>query len=343
MKDNHNEYAYVTFVMRNDSFISGALVFAFALRKQHTIADLIAIVTDDVSDEAKNTLFELYDDVITVEEIYVPHKDRHTRQDRPFLFTRFHALRLGIGGDLGKSYKKTIVADADLLPLDGYDQLFSLPTPAGVINEKKAYCVQSEKGQYVIPNSVYEDETWIWHKHYQDTPHGTKLPKTITDRVIKDPSNMGINAALYLLDPSIGLFYDIMTDIEDDNVKEMIATFPWPEMQYITQKLSGKWYNIDLKYTSFNGYPMIDVLKGIHYAGLKPWKRNHRSIKHFAKNEDYRLWYAVYEAMIGEHPTLLKKHLSLAKLHAFINQLYEDEQYHFTRPHLPHIKHLFER
>ncbi len=342
MKDKHSKYAYVTFVMRNDSFIPGALVFAYALRKQRTIADLVAIVTDDVSDDAKTALLELYDDVITVNEIYVPHKDRHTRQDRPFLFTRFHALRLGIGGDLGKAYEKIILADADVLPLSDYDQLFSLPTPAGVINEKKAYCVESDKGQYIIPDSVYEDETWIWHKKYKDIPHGAKIPKALTDKVIKDTSNMGMNAALYLLDPDIGLFYDIMSDIENAEVRNMIATFPWPEMQYITQKLSGKWHNIDLKYTSFNGYPMIDILKGIHYAGLKPWKRNHRSIKHFAKNEDYRLWYAVYQMMISEHQSLLKYHTPLAKLHAFINRLYEDEQYHFTRPDLPHIKHLFE-
>jgi glycogenin glucosyltransferase len=329
--------------MRNDSFIPGALVFAFALRKQNTIADLIAIVTHDVSEDAKNALFELYDDVITVEEIYVPHKERHTRQDRPFLFTRFHALRLGVGGDLGKTYKKIILADADVLPLEGYDCLFDLPSPSGVINEKKAYCVESDKGHYIIPDSVYQNETWIWHKQYKDIPHGSKIPKAMTDRVIEDPSNMGMNAALYLLEPDIGLFYDIMTDVKDEEVKDMIATFPWPEMQYITQKLSGKWHNIDLKYTSFNGYPMIDILNGIHYAGLKPWKRNHRSIKHFAKNEDYRLWYAVYEAMIGEHQNLLKRHLPLAKLHAFINQLYEHEEYHFKRPYLSNIKHLFER
>lgn len=336
-----SKHAYVTFVMRNDSFIPGALVFAYALRQQETEADLVCMVTKEVSHEAVKSLEEIYDKVITIDAFYVPHNQRHHRQDRPFLFTRFQALRLGKDGDLGETYEKIIIADADLLPLKYYDTIFDLQEPAGVINEKKEYCMEYQDGVYIVPDSVYSDGTWIWHKHYQDYPLGAKIPKEITDRVINDYQNMGVNAALYLFKPSISLLASIIEDTNDIEMQKHIANFPWPEMQYITYKMSGKWLNLDLRFSSFNGYPIIDVLWGIHYAGLKPWQRNHRSINHFAKNEDYRLWYAVFKAMVSKYPRLLENR-KLDNLNAWIDDLTGDSTYHFNRKTLDNVKHLFE-
>ena len=332
--------AYVTFVMRNDSFVPGALVFAFALRKQNVTSDLVCIVSEQVSNQGVESLRMLFDDVIVLDEIYVPHNERQERQDRPFLFTRFNALRLGKDGDLGKVYDKILIADADLLPLHNYDSLFELNTPAGVINEKKAYCMESHKGKYVIPDSVYEDGTWIWHRQYEALPFGSKIPKEITDRVKMDKTNMGVNAALYLFEPSMTLFRSILDDVNDAEKLEQIRAYPWPEMQYITEKMSGKWHNMDLKYSSFNGYPIIDVLHGIHYAGLKPWQLKHRSIQHFGKNEDYKLWYAVFIKMTEEYPGVLDNY-KLKKCAKNIHRLREDDHFVFHNTFLPNVKHLF--
>ena len=332
--------AYVTFVMRNDSFIPGALVFAYALRQQETTADLICMITKDISEEARRSLEILYDDVITIDSFYVPHNDRQSRQDRPFLFTRFQALRLGPDGDLGYQYHKILIADADLLPLKYYDLIFEVPAPAGVINESKSYCMEYQDGKYIVPSSVYEEGTWIWHKHYQEFPLGTKIPKSITDRVLEDKNNMGVNAALYLFEPNRSIYDSIIGDTQSDEFKHHIAMFPWPEMQYITYKMSGKWRNLDLRYSSFNGYPILDVLWGIHYAGLKPWQKNHRSIKHFAQNEDYRLWYAVFKEMMLDYPNL-QDNLKLEKLFQWITCLTQKESYQFQRQDLENVKHLF--
>ena len=122
-----NKYAYVTFIIRNDSYLPGALVFAYALRLQNTKADLICIVSDNISEYAIDSLKLVYNDVIVIDEVYVPHDRRQERQDRPFLFSRFNAFRLGIDGDLNKKYEKIMVADCDLLPLHNYDELFDLP------------------------------------------------------------------------------------------------------------------------------------------------------------------------------------------------------------------------
>ncbi len=335
-----NKYAYVTFIIRNDSFLPGALVLAYGLRAQNTPHDLIAIVSDNLSDNSVNALKVLYDHVIVLEEIYVAHTNRQERQDRPFLFSRFHALRLGKDGDLGFDYDKILICDADVLPMRNYDHLFDIEAPAGIINEKKEYCMEYSDGKYIIPKNAKTSGQWNWHAIYKDYPFGARIPKEITDRVNTDNYNMGVNASLYLFEPSMELFNDILNDTQTKETVEKIGHYPWPEMQYITQKLSGKWHNMDLRYSSFNGYPMIDVLYGIHYAGLKPWKMRHRSIKNFARFEDYRLWYAVYQIMMEAYPSLKESHKA-QRLNNQISEMLKDDKFRFKRHNIPAVKQLF--
>ena len=332
--------AYVTFIIRNDSFLPGALVFAYGLRRQNTPNDLICIVSDNLKETSIDALKVLFDDVIVLKDIFVPHKKRQERQDRPFLFSRFHALRLGKDGDLGKQYDKVLIADADLLPLRYYDAIFDVEAPAGVINEKKEYCMDYEEGKYIVPESAEKEGTWHWHEIYKEYPMGTRIPASITNRVNEDKDNMGINAALYLFEPSMVLYGSIQKDLKDPVIQGKISDYPWPEMQYITQKLSGKWHNLDLRYSSFNGYPKIDVLYGIHYAGLKPWQMNHRSVPHFGKFEDYRLWYATFLKMVARYPDL-RKSPKIAKLDHLIREQSKQDAYQFKRTDLPSISHLF--
>jgi glycogenin glucosyltransferase len=225
------------------------------------------------------------------------------------------------------------------LPLTHYDSLFNLDAPAGIINEKKAYCMSYVDGQYIIPDSVYTDGTWVWHEVYSDIPHGTKIPKHITDRIKNDKENMGINASLMLFNPSMQLYTSVMDDLANPDVQKEISQYNWPEMQYITDKLSGKWTNMDLRYSSFNGYPIIDALFGIHYAGLKPWSIKNKSIKSYGKFEDYQLWFMVYSKMIDEYPSLYKG--KLKRIYDYIQSLLKNDKYQFKRTYIKQLKHLF--
>lgn len=334
-----NKNAFVTFIIRNDSYLPGALVFAYGLRLQNTTNDLICIVSDNISERAIEDLKVLYDDVLVIDEVYVPHERRQERQDRPFLFSRFNAFRLGSDGDLLKKYEKIIIADCDILPLQKYDELFDLEAPAGIINEKKEYCMEYSDGKYIVPSSVNETGEWIWHSHYHDIPHGTKIPKEITDRINEDKENMGVNASLMLFRPSMDLYQSIMDDLAKIHVQKEISKYNWPEMQYITVKLSGEWTNVDLKYSSFNGYPKIDVLYGIHYAGLKPWSIKNKSIKSYGKFEDYQLWFYTYVKMIESHPTLKKG--KLLRIYKYIEELLLQEKYQFKKQNLETLSHFF--
>lgn len=334
--------AFVTFIIRNDSYLPGALVFAYALKLQQTQNDLICIVSENISVQAQQSLKVVYDDVIVIDEVYVPHERRHERQDRPFLFSRFNAFRLGPDGDLGKDYDKIIIADCDHLPLWDFDSLFDLPAPAGIINEKKEYCLEYKDGKYIIPDTVAIDGTWRWHQIYKDVPHGTLIPKEVTDRIHTDKLNLGVNTSVCLFKPTMTLYKSIMDDLANRDIQDEISLYDWPEMQYITVKLSGTWTNVDLRYSSFNGYPKIDVLKGIHFAGLKPWSIKNKSVKSFGKFEDYQLWNYTFVKMVRENEQLMS-HKKLMRMCEFLENMLQEEKYQFKKQSLKQLNHFFKK
>ena len=129
-------YAFVTFLMLNDNYLPGALVVGHGLRRQSTRAALICLVTDGVSGAARDALRLVFDQVLEIECFHVPHSRRQERQDRPYFFTRLHALRLGADGDLGCNFEKIVLIDADVLPIVHCDHLFSMDPLAGVLAEE---------------------------------------------------------------------------------------------------------------------------------------------------------------------------------------------------------------
>jgi glycogenin glucosyltransferase len=323
--DGSARFAYVTFLMLNDFYLPGSLVVAYALRQMGTQADLVCLVTDEITPEARSALDRLYDRVILVDKIFVPHKRRQERQDRPWLCTRYNALRLGADGDLGFPYEKLVSLDADVLPLKHYDHLFTLDTPAGILNENKALFVSSDaEGRYVLPPDVARTGKWEWHQAYDPVcPHGQSIPAKITDRVREDPSNMGINGSLMVLTPSAAELERIRADVQRPDVLKYIGDqFSWPETQYLTMTWSGKWTSVDIRFCGFKGYPGLPVLFGTHYAGVKPWDfKREKAILRFSRYEDFRLWQETYVRMVTKTYPQLQKVRRLERLLQNIQQL----------------------
>lgn len=332
--------AYVTFLLGDGRYLPGALLFAYGLRRQNTAADILCIVSDSLPPEVRDALLMLYDDAVVIDPVHIPHRLGQQRQDLPHIFTRFNCLLLGQDGVYHKAYDKVAVADSDILPLTRYDTLFAVETPAGCINEKKEYCMEYDSdGRYVIPNRYYETGEWNWHERYACCPHGSLIPKELTDRVATDAANMGVNGALYVLSPSAEEYQAIIEDVSRPETQERLNTYRWPDMQYLTLRYSGRWHNIDIKYASFHGYPELSGLYGIHYAGLNPWNLRHKSIECYGRYEDYKLWYAAYLAMMERYPGL-HKNKRLAKLKKGIEELTSDSRYRFQNVWLPNVAHL---
>jgi glycogenin glucosyltransferase len=196
-----------------------------------------------------------------------------------------------------------------VLPLRCYAQLFDVRAPAGILNERKSHFVEvDETGSYVVPESVWTQDKWKWHEIYDPIcPHGARIPREITDRVREDPTNLGINGSLFVLEPSLGEFREIRADIRRPEVQVLVGDrFDWPEMQYLTMHWSGQWTNVDVRYSGLNGYPDLSLLYGTHFGGFKPWQVNKTSIACYARYPDYQRWFEEYiELVTHAYPQLL--------------------------------------
>ena len=306
--------------MLNDNYLPGALVLSYGLLRQRLATPRICLVTEGVSPQARGSLAQLFDDVIDVEPIYVPHARRQERQDRPYFFTRIHALRLGTDGGLGHRFERVVVLDADVLPLRNYGQLLDLEPPAGVLNERKSHLVQTDgAGRHVLPESALEKGRWNWHEIYAEWPHGQPVPRSISDRPREDPDNMGFNGSLFVMRPDGGEFERILRDLERPEIRALVGDrFDWPDMQYLTLRWSGMWRNIDLRFSALNGYPHVNVLYGTHFAGFKPWYFHRRAtMDRYARYPDFQLWFATYLRMMETYPDLAR----MGKLRRLRNQI----------------------
>ena len=306
-EDGRVRYAFVTFLMINDGFLPGAVLQAHSLRAMGTQADIVCMVTEDISGVTIGVLELIFDHVVSIPKIYLKHRKASKQPSLSYMFTRLNCLRFASGGGLGLNYEKVVVLDADVLPLKNFDHLFCVAPPAGILNEKKGHLVQTDaNNKQVVTGEMLEAQEWIWHDRYRDIcPHGQPIPKAITDRVDTHPPNMGINGSLFVLSPSREEYEGIMEDIANPTIRRRVTQeFDWPDMQYLTLKWSGRWQNIDVRFSSLNGYPTLDILFGTHFAGLKPWNFNNKSIRHYAKYEDFRLWHSSFLNMLEAEDAL---------------------------------------
>lgn len=298
-------FAFVTYLIRNDSYLPGALVLAHMLRRQSS-ADVLCFVGDGVSDAACALARTVFSAVIRVPDIVVPSDDAKRRPYLPFVFTKLHALRLGPDGDLGRGYRRVVVLDADILPMRCYDHLFAVNPPAGILNERRD--TMKESTEFAAGGHAVAALTarWTWHEEYRLYPHGQRIPADVTDRVRRDARNYGVNTALLVVEPNMGEYRAIVTQLtEDDETVGWCRRHPWPDMQYLTMRWSGRWHNVDVCFAGLGGYPSIEVLFGTHFGGPKPWQIRNRSVAaRFSRFADFRLWYRCFLDTLAAYPAL---------------------------------------
>ena len=122
--------------MRDHNYAKGAIVVACALRKYKTTRDIVCMVTPDISESVVNLLSYYFDKVYIVP--YLEFKSRPLITDRQkqvyekwisVSYTKFNCLNL-------TDYDRTILLDADELPLSNIDDLFTIEAPAAPFNHK---------------------------------------------------------------------------------------------------------------------------------------------------------------------------------------------------------------
>jgi hypothetical protein len=319
--------AFVVFLMFNDSYLPGALTAAYGLKQQHSPSRRVCVVTPEISQEARGILGELYDQVLEVDPIPAPDDpaDRHSSPQtrtgsarlKSAALTRFASLRLGSDGDLGGSYSKIVVIDADLLPVRDFDDLWRIPAPAGIINEHRSHMAEIDpNGKLVVRPHSLASGKWVWHDIYDPVcPHGAPIPRELTDRVSDDHENYGVNASLVVIEPSLEVYEDFMNWASNPDIGELVRNrWPWVDQQAATLYWSGQWTNVDVSYSTLYGYPSLEVARGLHFAGVKPWSWRKKGFeRRLNRFPDYRLWAEVYLEMMGEIPSL-RRHRGLSRI-----------------------------
>lgn len=259
-------YAYVTLVMMGDRYIPAAIVLAHSIRKLESKADLVVMITKDVSEAGKRILASFYDRIVNVKYLNVPNWRGQKQQKRKYLeyvFTKFNLFNL-------VQYKKVLLIDADALVLKHPDHLFTLNAPAGCfLKHKEWFIYYDEKGNYILP----PNKKIQWYSEMcKNYGHGKILPAKFTDNVLKERTDIGIAGGLMLLEPDKDEYQNIIKDISKGKMRNIIEKhFVWPEQQYLTQRYSGRWTSINPVFFGLQGYPHWSVLFGLQYGGDKPF------------------------------------------------------------------------
>ncbi|MDF8264138.1 glycosyltransferase [Luteipulveratus flavus] len=316
-RDRPGRRAFVTFLMFNDSYLPGCLMTAYGLRRQGSRSDRVCLVTEEVSDSARDALSVLYDTVLQVDKIPVPAEPGRSSPGagrtgsarvRAAALTRFAALRLGPDGDLGCAYDTIVSLDADLLPVRDFERLWDVPAPAGIVNEHRHHMAEIDADGRLIPRrDAARTGEWVWHDVYRDVcPPGSPVPREITDRVALDPANYGINASLLVLEPSQSTFEDFMRWVGRGPVRELVCDrWAWTDQQAATLYWSGRWTSLDPRYSLFYGYPSVELGRGLHFAGVKPWSwRKKGFARRIQRFPDYALWSRQFLRLMTELPEL---------------------------------------
>ena len=325
--------AFVTFLMFNDSYLPGCLTAAYGLREQQSPSRLACVVTRDISAEARNALEAVYDTVVEVEYIPIPTQTGPRRLTRTGsarveegALTRFASLRLGPDGDLGCSFEKVVVIDADVLPMRDFDTLWSLRAPAGVVNERREHMVEIDPdGRLVGRLASRKTSAWVWHEIYGSIcPHGAPIPQEITDRVAVDHENFGVNGSLLVIRPSMATYNDFMRWVSTPEISQLVRShWRWIDQQASTLYWSGQWTSVDPGFAALYGYPSLELARGLHFAGIKPWSwRKTGFARRIEKFPDYRLWGTSYLKMVESAPEL-RAHRGLRRIEREIRRVLE--------------------
>ena len=296
VKNGKKKFAYAIGMFPNPkngkaAYLDGCILAGLGLKRQNTKADVICFITHDINKKDKKKLEVVFDKVI-----YVPYispydmggkGDLKTIMMDPEIFkncpnyTKNHPyvhvfFKLHIFNPDLFPYEKVCFVDSDLVPLNYYDSLFMLDTPAGFVEYRKR-----------IPYL----ESYNWDR-CDFLTHGETIPKELTD--IDKKTGADVNAGLLLVKPDkkeynamikeitspakkwIGPnklhkgFYSF--DFSEPSGRSFIKnSYCYPEQNYLTKRFSGKWKFIEFAFQSWSRDPCNSF--GIHMAAFnpKPW------------------------------------------------------------------------
>jgi hypothetical protein len=274
------KFAYLTLLYpdkyNNVSFLDGVILVGLGLRRQKIKHKLVCLVTPDVSEDIKNIIKILYDEIIVVpyispldnadikilSDIFSPNDyiNKNNYSEMCKIFTKLNIFNSKI-----LPYKKVCFIDSDLIPIKKFDELFNVNTPAGWLEKINDNGHNSYARYWDVWNSIY---------------HNDIIPKVFTE--LYQPPGTSINGGLLVIRPDYELFAFFINQLQTP--KELWFGYKYvhkgninwkrqfnnyyicPEQDYLTQHFSGQWYMINGLYCAWGNCP-IKKANGTHMAG----------------------------------------------------------------------------
>ena len=307
------KYAFLTLVMMGDEYSAGAYVVAKSFVEYHKAVDnidIICMVTEDVSSEARTMLENVFTRVVQVPYLECKITTFLSAKQAPMYskwanksFTKWNVLNFD-------EYEKVAFIDADTTFMQKCAELFECKTPAATWTNPRAipFCDSKEVEK---PNS------------YPDIKHGDVVPHSAIQSQLYGTKSLGCvcSGALVLLTPNkkdYKLFCSMLTafteakrsygylscsGVDEQSIVDFyhrIKRSPWHHLhqsyQFIPWKLN--WLKHEKyglcqeevpqaerdKWTSFKDFmPRIKIL---HYFNIKPLNQQAEAwedLKHWHK------------------------------------------------------------
>jgi alpha-N-acetylglucosamine transferase len=314
----NKDYAIVTLLMMGDSYLSGVLTLGYSIRKVapklSKQVDLVCMVTNDISEQAKQDILTIYDKIIPIEYIEISaeevrHKDIPTRKIYGKTFTKLTCVKL-------TQYKKILLMDADMIVIKPeLFHLFSLDAPAGV---------------FMGCGKPYTDEDLIrYDKLYCNyIKHGKKIDKKYLDekcsrynKIIGHDSKAvfnGVESTILVLEPNLKDFENMV-----ELTKKIAPTKTLNgDATIYSMYYENRWHHIDLRFLGRWTNPSINpeiITVDLYGNQGKPW--NLDKVKSILSYPDVKFWISKYKEYYDDFFKEHCNHPELKKLMDFYKDL----------------------
>jgi hypothetical protein len=273
-------FSYITLLYLdkydNFSYLDGVILTGIGLRRQNTKYKLICLVTPDISNDIKNIIKIIYDEIIIVpyisplknaeikiiSDIFSPndYTDENNYSEMCKIFTKLNIFNSNI-----LPYDKICFIDSDLIPIQKFDDLFLLDTPAGWLEK--------------IDDNGLDNYARYWDI-WDSISNNDLIPKILTD--IFEVPGTSINGGLLVIKPDYELFKLFINQLQTPknlwfgseyfhkgNInwqRQFNEYYICPEQDYLTQHFSGQWHMINGLYCAWGNYDLTKAY-GMHMAG----------------------------------------------------------------------------
>jgi lipopolysaccharide biosynthesis glycosyltransferase len=274
----YHQNAYVWLLMKGDYYLPGVFTSVFSVKRTNPNADLVVMVTSDVSEHARNTLKKVATYLHEIPYITFESKKMKTERQRQIYeswinssYSKWNALTL--------PYKKVILLDSDTIHTENTDELFELNAPAMVFASPFVKPIGKLESRYKGP--IGRDGYPI---------HGTSISPT----VISDILNIGgilPTSTPALVEPNIDDFNEYLKTIssmQPFGFPNCHSGFDEQSIFYFYSVIKG--LPITAIHQRYNYYPWKD---GFLYRGDIP-----RVIHFFSDSKPWSLVYNKYPDVI---------------------------------------------